>query len=312
MPWTEAEIGDQNGKTVIVTGGTSGLGFATAKALAAAGARVLIASHNPARGQLACDRLRALHPDAAFGFAPLDLGDLESVRTFAAAVGGTAIDILINNAGIVRVPERLTTASGFEMQFATNYLGHFALTGLLLPLLKKSAAARVVSVSSLEHRKGRIDFEDLQAERRYEPSRAYRQSKLAMLLFARELQRRSQAVGLALTSIAAHPGASRTNIFRDGPRRGGRPDLETRLVGTFVEVFGQSAEQGALPILYAATAPAAEGGAYYGPGGWQELRGYPAPARVAPPGRDLATAERLWQVSETLTGVTYDFGAPAG
>jgi NAD(P)-dependent dehydrogenase (short-subunit alcohol dehydrogenase family) len=198
------------------------------------------------------------------------------------------------------LPRRQTTADGFEMQFGTNYLGHFALTARLMPLLRRSSGPRVVSVSSLAHRTGFIDFGDLQGARAYSPWKAYGQSKLACLIFALELQRRSDAGGWNLTSNAAHPGFSRTNLFASGP--GGLISVATDFAAP---LFGHSAADGARPILFAATSPQAEPGAYYGPGGIGELRGAPAPALIMPQARDAATAARLWDVSEKLTGTSF-------
>lgn len=212
-----------------------------------------------------------------------------------------SLDLLINNAGVMALPRRETTADGFEMQFGTNYLGHFALTAGLLPLLRKASEPRIVSVSSLAHRTAFIDFDDLQGARVYSPWKAYGQSKLAMLIFARELQRRSDAAGWNLISSAAHPGFSRTNLFASGP--GGLLSLASDFAAAFL---GQSATDGARPILFAATSPKAMPGAYYGPGGMGELRGSPGPALVMPQARDGAKAARLWDVSEKLVETSFN------
>jgi NAD(P)-dependent dehydrogenase (short-subunit alcohol dehydrogenase family) len=237
----------------------------------------------------------------------LDLASLASVADFAArlAAEGRAVDLLVNNAGVMALPVRQVSADGFERQFATNYLGHFALTARLLPLLAAGRATRVVSLSSIAHRQGRIDFADLQAERRYRPWPVYCQSKLAMLLFALELQRRSGAEGWGLLSNAAHPGWSRTDLFANGPRAGGGFNLFATASAVFSPVFSQSAASGALPTLFAATSPDAVGGGYYGPDGFLEMKGAVAPARIMPQGRDTEVAARLWQVSETLTGLRF-------
>ena len=211
------------------------------------------------------------------------------------------LDLLINNAGVMALPRRQVTADGFEMQLGTNHLGHFALTARLLPLLRLASAPRVVSVSSLAHRTGSIDFGDLQGERHYSPWKAYGQSKLACLMFALELQRRSDAAGWKLISIAAHPGFARTNLFSSGP--GGLLSMATDVAAPF---FGHSAADGARPILFAATSPEAKPGSHYGPGGFSELRGSPARALIMPQARDTAAAARLWEVSAKLTGTSFE------
>jgi NAD(P)-dependent dehydrogenase (short-subunit alcohol dehydrogenase family) len=213
----------------------------------------------------------------------------------------TSLDILINNAGVMALPRRQVTADGFEMQLGTNHLGHFALTARLLPLLRRASAPRVVSLSSLAHRTGRIDFNDLQGARLYSPWKAYGQSKLACLMFALELQRRSSAAGWKVTSNAAHPGFARTNLFTSGP--GGLLSVATDFAAPF---FGHSAADGARPTLFAATSPTAEPGGYYGPGGFGELRGAPARALIMPQARDAAAAARLWDVSATLTRTLFE------
>jgi NAD(P)-dependent dehydrogenase (short-subunit alcohol dehydrogenase family) len=212
-----------------------------------------------------------------------------------------SLDLLINNAGVMALPRRQTTADGFEMQFGTNHLGHFALTARLMPLLRRASGPRVVSVSSLAHRTGSIDFDDLQGAHVYSPWKAYGQSKLACLMFALELQRRSDAAGWNLLSNAAHPGFARTNLFASGP--GGLVSLAT---GFAAPLFGHSAADGARPILFAATSPEARPGVYYGPGGFSELRGAPAPALIMPRARDAAAAARLWDVSGKLTGTSFE------
>ena len=305
--WTTARMPSQAGKVAIVTGATSGIGFYTALALAGAGAMVVLAGRSEAKGRRACARIRARHPAAHVGFETMDLASLDSIAAFANrfAARRPSLDLLINNAGVMAVPEWRATADGFEMQFGTNYLGHFALTARLLPSLLRSRAARIVSVGSLAHRRGAIRFDDLQGEREYRPWRAYGQSKLAILIFALELQRRSETNGWPLISVAAHPGWAATDIHSSGPRMG-RTGLAERLLAAVNPLVAQSAAEGALPILFAATSPDAEGGGYYGPNGWGELRGAPAPAEVAPQALDHAVAERLWAVSEALTGVSMD------
>ncbi len=304
--WTTADIPPQGGKFAVVTGATAGLGYESALALARAGAAVIVAGRDARRGDTATRRINAFGPRIQASFELLDLADLASVAAFAARVSERhpTLDLLVNNAGIMGLPQRRVTRDGFEAQLGTNYLGHFALTARLLPSLKRAGQPRIVSVSSLAHRRGRMDFDDLQAERGYDPWRAYSQSKLAMLLFAAELQRRSDAAGWGLTSVAAHPGFARTEIFR-GVAQGRGGGLKAALGSFGAQLFGQSAAQGALPILYAATAPGVQPGGYYGPDGFGEATGSPAPAKTAPQGRDQEAASRLWDVSEQLTKVRF-------
>ncbi len=285
-----------------VTGAAGGLGYAVAEGLARAGHFVVVTGRDVARGEAALSRLRAAVPGAEARFELLDVASLGSVAAFAerAAAYG-AIDVLVNNAGVMALPTRQATEDGFEMQLGTNYLGHFALTARLLPLLLLAPHARVVSVSSLAHRAARIDFDDLQGERAYRPMRAYRQSKLAMLMFARELQRQASEHGWALTSIAAHPGWSATRIILNG--MGG--DLRGRIMQAGFNLLGQSAANGARPILFAALSTEAQPGGYYGPSGFGEVRGPPSPSKVMPQAQDAAAAHRLWDVSESLTGAAF-------
>jgi NAD(P)-dependent dehydrogenase (short-subunit alcohol dehydrogenase family) len=298
----EAQIPSQLGRSAVVTGATGGLGYETALALAKAGAEVILAGRDDRKGQAAIEKISRQALGAKVVYEALDLASLQSIADFAQRMHSrSSLDLLINNAGVMALPRRQTTADGFEMQFGTNYLGHFALTARLLPLLRRASGPRVVSISSLAHRTGLIDFDDLQGARVYAPWRAYGQSKLAMLIFALELQRRSDASGWNLTSAAAHPGFARTGLFASGP--GGLLSLATDLAAPF---FGQSAADGARPILFAATSPVAKPGAYYGPGGIGELRGGPAPALIMPQARDSATAAKLWEVSEKLTGTSFD------
>ena len=302
--WTVAQIPHLAGKRAIVTGANIGLGYQTARELARAGAEVVLACRSIERGTAAADKIRQEQPGASLHVAQLDLSTLQSVRVFAEQVlAGGSLDILVNNAGIMALPKRQVTVDGFEMQLGTNYLGHFALTGLVLPALLATPAPRVVSLSSNAHKRGQIHFDDLQMEHNYSPFGAYSQTKLAMLLYARELQRQSTAHGTRLVSIAAHPGLSTTAIGRDvtGPAKFAIPIM--------FKVLGQDEARGALPQLYAATAPEATPGGYYGPSGFQEFKGDPAPAKVSPQGQDPATEKRLWTVSEELTGVTYSWPA---
>ena len=296
------EIPSQLGKTAVVTGSTGGLGYETVLALAKAGADIILTGRDDRKGQSALDKISREVIGARIRYEHLDLASLASIADFAQRMQvRQSLDLLINNAGVMALPRRQTTADGFEMQFGTNYLGHFALTARLMPLLRRSSGPRVVSVSSLAQRTAFIDFGDLQGARIYSPWKAYGQSKLACLMFALELQRRSDAAGWNLTSDAAHPGFSRTNLFASGP--GGLLSVATDFAVPF---FGHSAADGARPILFAATSPQAKPGAYYGPGGFGELRGAPAPALIMPRARDAATAARLWDVSEKLTGTSFE------
>ncbi|TDC71291.1 SDR family NAD(P)-dependent oxidoreductase [Actinomadura sp. GC306] len=301
--WTAGDIPDQRGRRVIVTGANSGIGYHTALQLARHGASVVLACRSAERGQTAFDRIRAAAPDADVTLASLDLADLASVRAFAERYGDAPLDILVNNAGVMAIPHR-TTADGFEMQFGTNHLGHFALTGLLLPALRSAEAPRVVSVTSGFAWSGRLDFDDLQGERRYRKWNAYAQSKLANLVFARELDRRVPEV----TSVAAHPGYAATNLQQTGPRMQGSKLME-KATGLGNAVVAQSAAAGALPSLYAATAPDVHGGACYGPRILQ-FRGAPIEVVTPPRANRPEQAARLWDVSETLTGVAYATAAP--
>jgi len=298
----QAEIPSQLGRTAVVTGATGGLGYETALALAKAGSDVILTGRDDQKGRSVIERIGREVTGAKVSYEHLDLASLASVADFAQRMHARqSLDLLINNAGVMALPRRQTTADGFEMQFGTNHLGHFALTARLMPLLRRASGPRVVSVSSLAHRTGFIDFDDLQGERRYSPWKAYGQSKLACLMFALELQRRSDAAGWKLISIAAHPGFARTNLFSSGP--GGLLSMATDVAAPF---FGHSAADGARPILFAATSPEAKPGSYYGPGGFSELRGSPARALIMPQARDTAAAARLWEVSAKLTGTSLE------
>ena len=312
MRWTAADIPDQAGKTAVVTGANSGIGFHTALELARAGARVVVAVRDEVKGRAAIRRLQAEVPDADLHLGLLDLADLGSVHRFAAQVLDSTgpPDLLVNNAGVMGVPQRLTTRDGFELQFGTNHLGHFALTGLLLPELLTRPGARVVTVSSLAHEQGRIHFGDLQSEQGYGPWTAYSQSKLANLLFAFELDRQARARGLDLLSVAIHPGVSATNLQIAGPRLG-HQGLRTRCRLFFVRRIGQSAARGALPSVYAATAPEVVGGGFYGPNGPGQLRGNPTRVLPASGALDEQIAQRLWGVSERLTGIRFQWRDPS-
>jgi NAD(P)-dependent dehydrogenase (short-subunit alcohol dehydrogenase family) len=302
MAGSRGDIPSQLGKTAIVTGATGGLGYETALALARAGADVILTGRDERKGQSAIEKIGREVLGAKIAFESLDLANLAAIAAFAERMHARpSLDLLTNNAGVMALPRRQVTADGFEMQLGTNHLGHFALTARLLPLLRLASAPRVVSVSSLAHRTGSIDFGDLQGERHYSPWKAYGQSKLACLMFALELQRRSDAAGWKVISIAAHPGFARTNLFSSGP--GGLLSMATDVAAPF---FGHSAAGGARSILFAATSPEAKPGGYYGPGGFSELRGSPARALVMPQARDMAAAARLWEVSAKLTGTSFE------
>lgn len=292
--WSRADMRPQTGQIFLVTGGTSGIGFETARSLAAAGAQVVIASRDPAsRGDEVTARILLETPGAHVRYESFDLADLSSVRALAERMKATLprLDGLINNAGIMEPPERGMSVDGFEMQFAVNYLGHFALTAELLPLLRKAAAPRVVTLSSIAAGRGAIQFQDLQFTAHYDAAAAYGQSKLACLMFARELQRRSEAGGWGIRSIAVHPGLARTNL-----------QSNHGLLLRSLRIAFQTAEQGSLSTLYAATDPAAQGGAYYGPTGFMEARGALGLAEVPAAATDAQAASRLWTISETLSG----------
>ena len=302
--WSARDIPDQAGRVAVVTGANSGLGYATALELARAGATVVLACRDTAKGERAQAAIRQAAPAADTQLAELDLADLGSVRAFAANLVAQQphLDVLINNAGVMAPPRRLTT-DGFESQIGTNHLGHFALTGLLLGPLLAAAEPRVVTLSSGVHRIGRINFDDLQSERRYINWMAYGQSKLANLLFCFELQRRATEAGTALVSVAAHPGYAATNLQFAGPSH----SYEKAIMAVGNKLIAQSAEMGALPTLYAATAPDLPGGSFVGPDGFMEQRGHPKVVTAAGRAYDQAAWRRLWAISEELTGVRYEF-----
>jgi NAD(P)-dependent dehydrogenase (short-subunit alcohol dehydrogenase family) len=301
--WTAGDIPDQTGRTAVITGANSGLGLVAARALAGAGADVVLACRNTGKGDSAMASIRAAAPAATVAVEALDLSSLASVREFAERLGAErdGLDLLINNAGVMAPPRR-ETADGFEQQLGTNHLGHFALTGLLLGGMQGREDARVVTVSSTAHKMGRIDFDDLQRRRRYFRWTAYGQSKLANLLFARELDKRLRAAGSSVKSLAAHPGYSATNLQSAAP-----PLIDRAVMVVTNRLLAQSAEMGALPELYAATRPNLDGGLFIGPDGFEEQRGHPKVVNPVKAGRDEAVAARLWAVSEELTGVSYAF-----
>lgn len=300
--WTASDIPPLRGRSAVVTG-TGGLGYEDAVALAHAGAEVVIAGRDPRKGADAVGRIQAAVPGAAVVFEPLDLASLASIAAFAGRLRDTrpSLDLLVNNAGVMVPPERRETADGFELQLGTNHLGHVALTARLMPLLRAAPAPRVVTLSSIAARRGRIDFDDLQARRNYKPMAAYAASKLACLMFALELDRRSKAGGWGVASLAAHPGIARTDLLHNGP---GRRSMVGLVRSLFWFLF-QPAAQGALPTLYAATAPTAAGGAYYGPDRLAETRGAPSAATIPPQALDREVSERLWAVSQALTAVAF-------
>ena len=299
--WTAEKMPDQTGRVAVVTGATSGIGAAAARALARAGATVVVASRDDARGAAAAAAIRAAAPGAAVEVGHLDLASLASVRAFAErfAAAHEGPDILVNCAGVMAVP-RERTADGFELQFGVNHLGHFALTGLLMPGMRDRAGARVVTVSSINHKWGHIDLDDPQQERGYQPWRGYNQSKLANLLFAFELDRRLRVARAEGASLGAHPGYSATRLQTHIGDR-----LQRRFFMATNRVFAQSPEMGALPVLYAAAAPGVPGGTYIGPAGLGEARGYPKVALASAAARDPGLAAQLWTLSQELTGVTF-------
>lgn len=302
--WTAAQMLPQNGKIVLVTGANSGIGYQAGLELARHGAHVLLGVRNPARGQDALQRLLRVVPAASAEIVELDVASLQSVRSFAESYlrREQALDILVNNAGVMALPTRELTVDGFERQFGTNHLGHFALTGLLLPALLRAAAPRVVTVSSLAHRNGKMDASNLQSERDYKPWEAYNNSKLANLLFANELDRRVRAAGLPLLSVSVHPGVSKTSIFANGP---GTSDLKSKVVNFLAPILMQDDVKGALPTEFAATDPDVRGGEYIGPDGIGEFKGFPKVVQPRPHARDESAARTLWESSEKLTGVSY-------
>jgi len=302
MRWTAKDIPSQRGRSAVVTG-TGGLGFEDALALVRAGASVVLAGRNPDKGADAVAAIGRAIPGAQIRFAAVDLANLASIAAFAAhlAEAQDSLDILINNAGVMTPPERRETRDGFELQFGTNYLGHFALTARVLPLLRKGNKPRVVTIGSVAARGGAIDFIDLQARAGYKPMPVYSQSKLACVMFAFELSRRSKAAGWGVQSLAAHPGISRTDLLPNGVGQRGAAAKVRR----FLPFLFQPAWQGALPTLYAATDPAARDGAYYGPDQLGGTRGYPTEEKPPKQALDTSVAARLWEASRALTRVEF-------
>jgi NAD(P)-dependent dehydrogenase (short-subunit alcohol dehydrogenase family) len=303
--WTTANIPSQAGRRAVITGANSGIGFEAALALARMGAELILPARTQAKADDAVARILEQVPNAQLHLEILDLAVQASVHAFAKRVmerfPGQSLDLLINNAGVMALPTREVTGDGFERQFATNYLGPFALTGLLLPSIKQIAGSRVVTVSSSASKQGKIEFDNLQSERVYKPmTQAYAQSKLADLIFSRELQRRLKAVGSLILSTAAHPGYAVTNLQADHLR----PGLKM-LISAMKPFLSQDAARGALPTLYAAVAAEAVAGGYYGPDGIAELKGYPTAVPVPKTALDGTVAKRLWIESERLTGVKF-------
>jgi len=295
MAWNPEVMPDQTGKIILITGANSGIGLEAAKWLAGKGAQLILACRDPVRAGQAAEQVRAVTGSGPVSVVPLDLADLTSVHACVSQVAEqvSRLDVLINNAGLM-APPLGRTRDGFEMQFGTNHLGHFALTGLLLPLLEAAPAARVVTVSSIAHRIGGIRFDDLNWHKRYSAWGAYGQSKLSNLIFARDLNRRLEAAGSTVRSYAVHPGYSATHL------------QDQMFAGKILNaVFAQSQKQGSLPTVYAATAADVEPGGYYGPQGFMEYRGLPGPASLRRLARNPAVAQRLWQESEKLTGTRY-------
>ena len=302
--WTAVDVPDQHGRIAIITGATGGLGLETARVLASHGATVVLAGRDQAKLAKASSLLSSAQPDASVQTAEVDLASLESIRKAAADLASRfpSIDLLINNAGLMMPPYGLTK-DGYELQFGTNHLGHFALTGLLIRQLLAAPGSRVVTVSSNAHRAGRINFADLNSARRYRRSTAYGQSKLANLMFTYELQRRLAAAQAQTIAVAAHPGTARTDLTRHlsalsnaaiGPR-----------LAPLTSWFVQDAPMGALPTVRAATDPAAVGGTYYGPDGFGQLTGYPVVVTSTTRSHNRQAQRRLWVESEQLTGITY-------
>lgn len=301
--WTDALIPDQTGRVALITGANSGIGLEAARMLATRGAQVVLACRTRAKADAARDSILVDAPTADVSVIDLDLSSLASVAESAAEFNGSfgRLDLLLNNAGVMATPYQ-RTVDGFELQFATNHLGHVALTAHVLPMLLSTPQSRVVNVSSLAHKMGKIDFDDLQSERRYRAWGAYGQSKLANLLFTFELQRRLEEVGADTIAVAAHPGISDTNLAGS---TGGIVGRLMMLTQPFAKLFSQNAQAGALPTVRAATDPAVRGGEYYGPDGFMEQRGTPKRVEPNASARDVAVAKRLWEVSVEMTGVPF-------
>jgi NAD(P)-dependent dehydrogenase (short-subunit alcohol dehydrogenase family) len=296
--WDSNDIPDQKGRIAIVTGSSSGIGYETARVLANKNAEVIMAVRNLQKGNAALDTIKSGYQDADVKVMELDIASLESVLRFAEGFkkNFSRLDLLINNAGVM-MPPYSKTADGFELQFGTNHLGHFALTGLLMDLIINTENSRFVNVSSTSHKSGKIDFDDLDWEKRtYKKMRAYGDSKIANIYFTYELQRILEKAGSKTIAVASHPGWTATELQR-----------HVRIVNFLNRFFSQGIDMGALPTLYAAIAPDVKGGDYYGPAGWLEMRGYPKKVESNKLSHDTEIARRLWEVSEKLTGIEYKF-----
>jgi NAD(P)-dependent dehydrogenase (short-subunit alcohol dehydrogenase family) len=311
--WKAAEIPSQAGKRILITGANSGIGYHAALKLARKGAQVVLACRDRSRGEDALDRLHTDSPGADAELAILDLASLASVREFAAKelAQHRPLHVLINNAGVMAPPKRLQSADGFELQFGTNDLGHFALTALLMPALEQAATERpdsrprIITVASIAHKRGQINFDDLQSVQSYSPMKAYQQSKLANLLFTFELDRRLRAANSRVMSLAVHPGVADTRLFQTGDHSG-LEKAARQFIGYTIGILLNTDAEGALPTLYAATAEDAVDGGYYGPQGFQEMRGeVVGPARISSQANDTAAAARLWQLCEEFAGVKF-------
>lgn len=301
--WTAADITSQKGRSVIITG-TGGIGYEIAVEMTRAGAEVIMAGRNIEKGKEAINKIKEMNFAGNIQFEKLDLADLSSIKAFGERMRSQrkSLDTLVNNAAVMAPSQRLVTIDGFELQMGTNYLGHFALTAHLLPLLQKGNKPRVVTLSSIAHLSGAINFDDLQSEHHYKPMVTYSESKLACLMFAFELQRRSDASGWGISSMGAHPGISRTELIPNGSGKNSPAGIARRLLGP---IMFQPASHGAWPALFAATAKEATGGTYYGPSRMNEMRGYPKIAKIAPQAMDVQVATKLWEESEKQTKVKY-------
>lgn len=301
--WSEKDIPDLGGKNIVVTG-TGGLGFDAALMMAQAGGDVIVAGRNAENGAEAVRQIMQEVPKAKVRFELLDLANLRSVSAFAERLSSQIkhLDILVNNAGVMAMPTRQTTADGFELQLGTNHLGHFALTGRMLPLLQTAKGARVVSVSSIAHRSAKLNFDDLQWQKNYAPWTSYGQSKLAVLMFALELQRQSEAHGWGISSYGAHPGVAHTELMNKGPGKNSFAARAMRLMGP---LFMHSSRAGALPIVFAATSSLAKPGGYYGPTGFYEMKGQPGDAKVSKLAASVADGAWLWKASQELVGLQF-------
>ena len=298
--WTTSNIPPQSGRRVIITGATSGIGWETALQLARAGAYVVLTARTTAKGEDAVDRIRSIFPSARIRPSILDLASFQSIREFAAREGDQPLDLLVNNAGAMATKRRELTVDGFERTFATNYLGPFALTGLLLPALLRTDEARVVTVASAASKQGKIDLNDLQSDRHYKLTASYARSKLAGLIFAIELQRRIDVTKTPLVSVACHPGYAITNL------QNSELSLGMAVLAAILRPWAsQDAAHGALPTLFAATSSEAQPGGYYGPDGPLEAKGFPVPVPIPKRARNTELAKRLWSISEQLTGVSF-------